>query len=48
MGDSEPGGTQVTPLCSIRAAFPVSGLSVGGALAPLVSGSEQPQPEPIG
>lgn len=33
-GGSEPQGTEVTPLCSIRAAFLVSGLSVGGAPGP--------------
>lgn len=40
LGDSEPQGTHVTTLCSIRAAFPVSELSV-------VSGSEQPQQSPL-
>lgn len=29
--DPGPQGTQITPLCCIRAAFPVSRLSVGGA-----------------
>lgn len=48
LGDSEPQGTHVTTLCSIRAAFRCQNSAWVGPLAPpLVSGSEQTQQSPL-